>query len=132
EVGPKSATWGSALAVLVVDVDRVVFAGNIAESADASQWRQPQDVMFPPESPPERDPSLRRTNLEAERGANEWNLESFVDVALGRTPRRLVKRPVDLMAPEPVSLGTRNVVLWGSAATPLENSTAAAAQLGRA
>src|SRR5690606_27599686 len=129
DVGPKSATWDSALTVLVVDVGRVVFAANIAESADASQWRQPQGAMFRPENPPDRDPPLRRSNLEAELGASEWNLEYFVDVALGRVPRRVARRPVDLMAPEPAALGTRNVVLWGSAATPLENSAAVAAQL---
>src|SRR5690606_15934246 len=89
DVGPKSATWDSALTVLVVDVDRVLFAANIAESADTSQWRHPADVMFPPDAPPERDASLRRTNLEAELGASEWNLEYFVDVALGRAPRRI-------------------------------------------
>ena len=129
DVGPSSAAWDSALTVLVVDVDRVLFAANIAESADTSQWRQSEGAMFPPEMPPERDPSLRRTNIEAELGASEWNLEYFVDVALGRTARRFVRRPVDLLAAERAALGPRNVVLWASAAKPLENSAAVAGQL---
>jgi hypothetical protein len=129
DVGPSSASWERALTVLVVDVDRVVFAGNIAESADTSQLRQPQTAMFPPAAPPERDPSLRRANLEAEFSAAQWNLEYFVDVALGKQPRRIARPLVDLAAPEVAALGARNVVLWGSAARPLESSEAVAARL---
>jgi hypothetical protein len=43
-------------------------------------------------------------------------------VALGKQPKREPAPLVDLAAPAPVALGARNVVLWGSAGTPLENS----------
>jgi hypothetical protein len=48
DLGPTSPFWDLQLLVLVMDVDRVVFAGNIAESADNRELRQPDAVMFPP------------------------------------------------------------------------------------
>ncbi len=120
--GPDDPNWDITLTVLVVDADRVVLAGNIAESADNAELRQPDAVMFPPASPAADDPALRETSLYADFFATHWNLEYFVDVALGKKPRRVAPRLVDLAAPEPAALDARNVVLWGSAGTPLANA----------
>jgi hypothetical protein len=121
-LGPKSAFWDLQLLVLVMDVDRVVFAGNIAESADNNELRQPDAVMFPPAAPAEGDPSLREADPYREFFASQWNLEYFVDVALGKRPKRAATPLVDLASPEPARLDARNVILWGSAGTPLANA----------
>jgi hypothetical protein len=123
ELGPKSPFWGEQLLVLVMDVDRVVFAGNIAESADNNELRQPQAVMFPPAAPADGDPSLRApSSLYPEFFAANWNLEYFVDVALGKRPKRVPARLVDLASATPAPLSASNVILWGSAGTPLANA----------
>src|SRR5690606_18615364 len=121
DVGPTSPSWDTTLTVLVMDVGRVVFAASIAESADERALRLPDAVMFPPDAPDD-GPVPRVEDLRTQFFAREWNLEYFVDVALGRNPRRAAVRLIDLAAPEPAALGARNVVLWGSASTPLENS----------
>jgi hypothetical protein len=119
---PKDPNWDVTLTVLVVDAGRVVTAGNIAESADNNELRHSAAVMFPPDAPAENDPALREEDLYAAFFASHWNLEYFADVALGRQPARTPSAPVDLAAPEPAALGPANVVLWGSAATPLANA----------
>jgi len=122
EEGPDSPSWDITLTVLVMDVDRVLFAGNIAESADNRELREPRDVMFPQAVPSAGDPALEPPDLYADFFVTHWNLEYFVDVALGKRPRRRPAPLVNLASPEPLSLAARNVVLWGSARTPLENS----------
>jgi hypothetical protein len=122
DLGPRSPFWDVTLLVLVMDADRVVTAGNIAESADNNELRQPRAVMFPPDAPADDDPSLRETSLYPEFFASRWNLEYFVDVALGKRPKRSAARPVDLAAAAPAALGSSNVILWGSAGTPLASS----------
>jgi hypothetical protein len=130
ELGPKNPGWAVQLLVLVMDVDRVLMAGNIAESADNLALRQPQEVMFPADKPTEGDPALRASNVYSPFFIENWNLEYFVDVALGKRPHRAPARLVDLAAPEPAKLGARNVVLWGSAATPLANALFIPTRLG--
>jgi hypothetical protein len=130
DIGPRSKQWDVTLLVLVVDAGRVVAAGNIAESADNNELRHSQAVMFPPAAPPEGDPSLRDENLYAAFFTSHWNLEYFVDVALGKRPKRVVKPPVDLASPNPAQLSPRNVVLWGSAPTPLANALFIPTRLG--
>jgi hypothetical protein len=122
EEGPESPYWEITLTVLVMDVDRVLFAANIAESADNNELRQPAAVMFPPADPADDDPALVATDLYPGFFVAHWNLEYFVDVALGKRPRRARAQPLDLAAAEPAALGPRNVVLWGSADTPLANA----------
>jgi hypothetical protein len=122
DVGPKNPFWDVQLLVLVMDVDRVVFAGNIAESADNNDLRQPQAAMFPPAAPADGDPSLSEGNLYPEFFAANWNLEYFVDVALGKRPKRVPARLVDLASAVPAPLAASNVILWGSAGTPLANA----------
>jgi len=122
DVGPQSKFWDVTLLVLVVDGDRVLAAGNIAESADNNELRHSRAVMFPPAAPAADDPALRDENLYAEFFASHWNLEYFVDVALGKRPKRAATPPVDLASASPAPLGPRNVILWGSAATPLANA----------
>jgi len=122
DVGPRSKFWDVTLLVLVVDGGRVLAAGNIAESADNNELRHSRAVMFPPAAPPDDDPALRDENLYDEFFASHWNLEYFVDVALGKRPKRAATRPVDLASASPAPLGARNVILWGSAATPLANA----------
>jgi hypothetical protein len=122
DIGPKNPYWNQQLLVLVMDVARVVAAGNIAESADNNELRHSHAVMFPPAMPADDDPALHDGDFYAEFFASHWNLEYFVDVALGRQPKRTAPHPVDLAVPEPAVLGARNVILWGSAATPLANA----------
>jgi hypothetical protein len=120
--GPSNPLWDVSLTVLVMDLGRVLFAGNIAESADNNELRLSDAVMFPPAAPERSDPALRGENPYAAFFANHWNLEYFVDVALGKRPKRVPARPVDLASPAPASLSANNVILWGSAATPLHNA----------
>lgn len=122
DVGPESPHWSETLTVLVMDVGRVVFAADIQESADNNELRLPDAVMFPPDEPADDDASLRGADPYTPFFVRSWNLEYFVDVALGRRPRRDAAGPIDLASPTPAALGPRNVILWGSAATPLENS----------
>jgi hypothetical protein len=122
--GPANPGWDVQLTVLVVDAGRVLASGNIAESADnvLTELRYPRAVMFPPATPADGDPALGGTNLYNEFFLTHWNLEYFVDVALGKRPRRTPVNLVDLASPAPAPLGARNVVLWGSASTPIGNS----------
>ncbi|HVY64406.1 MAG TPA: hypothetical protein VHH11_06230 [Gammaproteobacteria bacterium] len=120
--GPDNPNWDVTLTVLVVDAGKVLTAGNIADSADNLELREPQAVMFPPAAPADGDPSLSQRSLYTEFFLSHWNLEYFVDVALGKRPKRVPVKLVDLASPAPAPLGARNVVLWGSAGTPLANS----------
>ena len=120
--GPDSPSWDVTLTVLVVDAGRVVTSGNIADSADNIELTQPRAVMFPPAAPPDGDASLSRQGPYNEFFLSHWNLEYFVDVALGKRPKRVPVKLVDLASPTPAVLGPRNVVLWGSAGTPIGNS----------
>jgi hypothetical protein len=122
DIGPQSKFWDVTLLVLVVDAGRVLAAGNIAESADNNELRHSHAVMFPPAAPADDDAALRDENLYAAFFASHWNLEYFVDVALGKRPKRAAAPPVNLASPAPAPLGPRNVILWGSAATPLANA----------
>jgi hypothetical protein len=121
DIGPSNPGWDLQLTVLVVDAGRVLAAGDIAESADNMELRQPKAVMFPPAEPADDDPALTQGSLYDEFFVSHWNLEYFVDVALGKRPKRVPAKLVDLASPAPASLGSRNVVLWGSAGSPLGN-----------
>ena len=121
DVGPSNPGWDLQLTVLVVDAGRVLAAGDIAESADNLELRQPRAVMFPPAEPADDDPALTQRSLYDDFFVSHWNLEYFVDVALGKRPKREPVKLVDLASPAPASLGPRNVVLWGSAGAPPGN-----------
>jgi hypothetical protein len=120
--GPDNPNWDVTLTVLVVDAGRVLTAGNISDSADNTELQQPRAVMFPPAAPADGDPALSGQSLYNEFFLSHWNLEYFVDVALGKRPKRTPVKLVDLASPTPAALGQRNVVLWGSAGTPIENT----------
>jgi hypothetical protein len=120
--GPDNPNWDVTLTVLVVDAGRVLAAGNISDSADNVELQQPRAVMFPPAVPADSDPALGGQSLYNEFFLSHWNLEYFVDVALGKRPKRTPVKLIDLASPAPAALGQRNVVLWGSAGTPIGNS----------
>jgi len=120
--GPGNPNWDVTLTVLVVDAGRVITAGNIASSADNNELRHSDAVMFPPAAPSENDPALRGDDIYNAFFASHWNLEYFVEVALGKRPARVPTPPVNLASPEPATLGASNVILWGSAGTPLDNA----------
>ena len=122
DVGPNSPNWDVTLTVLVVDAGRVITSGNIADSADNTELTMPRAVMFPPAAPADDDASLSTQGPYNEFFLSHWNLEYFVDVALGKKPKRVPVKLVDLASATPAVLGPRNVVLWGSAATPIGNS----------
>jgi hypothetical protein len=130
DIGPRSKFWEVTLLVLVVDAGRVLAAGNIAESADNNELRHSHAVMFPPAAPADGDPALRDENLYPAFFASHWNLEYFVDVALGKRPKRRATPPIDLASPDLAPLAARNVVLWGSAATPLADALFISTRLG--
>jgi hypothetical protein len=130
DLGPKSPNWATQLLVLVMDVDRVLIAGNIAESADNTQLHYAEAAMFPVAEPADGDPALSRGNPYAAFFVENWNIEYFVDVALGKRPRRPPASLIDLEAAEPAALGARNVILWGSAGTPLANAQFIPTRLG--
>jgi hypothetical protein len=119
--GPRNPNWDVTLTVLVVDSGRVITAGNIANSADNNELRHSDAVMFPPAVPADDDPSLRDEELYGNFFVSHWNLEYFVDIALGTRPARIPAPPIDLASPRRTDLGAANVVLWGSAGTPLGN-----------
>lgn len=121
-LGPKGPTWNVTLLVLVMDAGRVLAAGNIADSADNNELRRSRAVMFPPAEPAADDPALHDDDFYTAFFTSHWNLEYFVDVALGKRPARVPSRPVDLASPMPAALGPSNVVLWGSAGKPAENA----------
>jgi hypothetical protein len=121
DVGPSNPGWDLQLTVLVVDAGRVLAAGDISESADNLELRQPEAVMFPPAEPADDDPALAQRSLYDDFFVSHWNLEYFVDVALGKRPKRVPVKLVDFASAAPASLGARNVVLWGSAGEPLGN-----------
>jgi hypothetical protein len=121
DIGPSNPGWDLQLTVLVVDAGRVLAAGDISESADNLELRQPEAVMFPPAEPAEDDPALAQRSVYDDFFVSHWNLEYFVDVALGKRPKRVPVKLIDLASPAPASLGARNVVLWGSAGAPLGN-----------
>ncbi|HET6628620.1 MAG TPA: hypothetical protein VFG91_02475, partial [Woeseiaceae bacterium] len=120
--GPGDPDWRIKLTVLVVDDGHVLAAGNIASSADNRQLRHSYAVMFPPAAPPPDHPALTHHELYAPFFVSHWNLEYFVDVALDKRAPREAAALVDLASPDPWPAGPANVVLWGSAGTPLANA----------
>ena len=94
--------------MLVVEAGRVITAGNIADSADNNELRHSDAVMFPPAAFP-RTTTPRCTTKIYTRNffVSHWNLEYFVDVALGRTPARVPAPAVDLASPEPAASARR-------------------------
>src|SRR6185295_3107948 len=88
DVGPSNPNWDVQLTVLVVDAGRVVTSGNIADSADNTELKQPRAVMLPPAAPADGDPALSQQGVYNEFFLKNWNLEYFVDVALGKRPKR--------------------------------------------
>jgi hypothetical protein len=128
-IGPESSDWATTLTVLVMDVGRVVFAGNIEESTDTNELRYPDAVMFPPHEPAANDAALRLDDPRDAFFERRLNLEYFADVALGRAPQRIAAGPVSLQSPQPAAIGPRNVILWGAAATPLQLAQTVPAQI---
>lgn len=118
----QNSDWELALTVLVVDQGHVLGFGNIADSADNRNLRHSESVMFPPDTPEDDNPALLRQNIYTPFFVKNWNLEYFAELALGqRSPRQSVPM-VDLKSPNPVSLRPTNVIIWGSAGTPLGSS----------
>ena len=122
EDGPDNPYWEQTLTVLVMDVGRVLVAGNIAESADNNELRLSDTVMFPPAEPDKDHPAVRGENPYTAFFTANWNLEYFVDVALGKRPRRQPAPLVDLAAPVPGPPPARTVILLGWAGMPIANS----------
>ncbi|MEO0423901.1 MAG: hypothetical protein AAF184_16300 [Pseudomonadota bacterium] len=132
DIGPRGPHWELQLIVLVMgEQERVLFAGNIAESADMRALRYDEQVMFPPAQPEAHHPALSHALPYADFFKAQWNLEYFVEVAVdGRRPREEIAL-VDLRAPVPYEPAPR-LVLWGSASTPLANATFVSTRLAEA
>lgn len=120
--GPENPYWAIQLTVIVVDGERVLAAGNIAESADPAAMTYPPEVMRPPARPPAGDPSLREGGAYRRFFLEQLNLEYFAAVALGDRLPRPSSPAVDLASSHPVDPGPAAVVLWGSAGRPIENA----------
>jgi hypothetical protein len=122
DYGPQSPYWPLTLTVIVVRGTKVLSFGNIADSADMTQWRFAPTRMFPPSHPAPSDPSVMEVRDEyAPYFRDNWNLEYFVAVALADRPSRAPTHFVDLESPATVPLARTNVILWGAASTPLAN-----------
>jgi hypothetical protein len=87
DLGPRSPYWDVTLLVLVMDADRVVTAGNIAESADNNELRQPRAVMFPPDAPADDGCALRTSIRNSSRVGGTSSISSTSPSARGRSAR---------------------------------------------
>ncbi len=121
DAGPRSPYWPIQLTVFVVQGGKVLYHGNIAESADLREAQFSAAQMFPPDTPAADHPSLREEINYEEFFLERWNLEYFAAVALGDATARGSLGVIDFAAPAPAPLGATNVVLWGAAGTPLRN-----------
>lgn len=119
--GPQSQHWQLQLTVIVVRGARVLYFGNIADSADISIAKVAADRMSPPQRPPANHASLQEKFDYDGFFLEHWNLEYFVAVALGDQPPRSNTRLVDSNARHAAMLGASNVILWGAAGTPIKN-----------
>ena len=59
DAGPRSPYWAIQLTVFVVQGGKVLYHGNIAESADLREAQFSAEQMFPPDAPAADHPSLR-------------------------------------------------------------------------
>ncbi len=122
-IGPASPHWDLQLIVMVMgESERVLYAGNIADSADLRDLRYDERVMFPPAQPAEDHPARRHAPPYAAFFKANWNLEYFLEVAEQRRAPREESALVDLQAETPLPRAPR-IILWGSAATPLANAS---------
>jgi len=78
-------------------------------------------VMSPPAEPEDDDPALDDESPYYGYFLHHWNLEYFVAVALGDRARYESHALLNLQSDAPWPIGRAEVILWGSAATPLGN-----------
>jgi hypothetical protein len=122
DFGPASPYWSINLVVIVVRDGRVLYAGNIAESADIRRARYSDEEMTPPRNPSPNHPALKDGGEYERFFFDNWNLEYFAALALGdATPRGPIDF-IDLDDPHPVLLTRSNIILWGAAEKPLKNA----------
>jgi hypothetical protein len=120
--GPGGHYWPLQLTVIVVRDGRVLSFGNIADSTDIREAKVAAERMVPPAHPPPDHPSLQEKFDYEGYFLEHWNLEYFVAVALGDLlPRSGNGRLVDSESGTGLILGSRNVILWGAAGTPIKN-----------
>ncbi|WP_341501465.1 hypothetical protein [Gallaecimonas sp. GXIMD4217] len=121
EYGPGHEGWQQMLTVALVRKGEVLSYGNIAESADINRARYSEQVMMPPAGPEPDHPALAPVSAYHDFFVANWNLEYFVDLALGR-PAAAKDPLIELGRETDLPLAKRNLVLWGSAAVPMRNS----------
>lgn len=124
EQGPGGEYWHLMLTVLIVEDDKVLSFGNIAESADIASAGYRHAIMFPPATPAQDDPALNLHGVYRDFFVDHWNLEYFVEQALHGEQQTSSRNDLELAGQKPVklALGKRQLVLWGSAKTPYTNS----------
>ena len=124
---PDGAYWAGGLTVLIVQGAKPLYVGDIAESADLSEFHFSAARMFPPAQPAAGDGSDDDEYEQFFR--THWNLEYFVAVALGERSPRVDGPFVDLRSPVAIPLAHTNVILWGAAGTPFDNHVFTARRL---
>lgn len=119
---PHDEYWPLQLTVLVVRGSKVLYSDNIAASADIRTALLPDERMKPPARPPKSHPALRKEHDYRGFFVANWNLEYFIDVALGQTTRHSFGHFIELDRTATPDLGTTNVVFLGAGGTPIGNA----------
>ncbi len=115
------AYWSQSLSVMVLDDGKVLHVGNIAEASDIAHARFP-DAIMAPANPAERERAAHASHFYGEHFKATWKLDYFVDVALGRRQPFRSTREVMLDEDQAIAgVSDRNLILWGSTATPSGN-----------
>ena len=114
--------WSQSLSVAVLRDGKLLHLANIAEASDVARARFPAAIMAPA-SKADHLRAIEPGHFYGEYFKATWQLNYFVDVALGKRPRNPSLR--ESMLGEAGTLpgvAPRNLILWGSAGTPFANS----------
>jgi len=114
--------WEQSLSVMVLRDDKVLYAANISESSDVAHARFPEAIMAPTTAA-DWERASHATHYYEEHFKATWKLDYFVDVALSRRlPFPSIESSLLGEMGEVSGIARDNVILWGSASTPFNNS----------
>lgn len=114
--------WSQSLSVMVLDDGKVLHVANIAEASDIAHARFPDAIMSPANAA-ERERAAHPSHFYGEHFKATWQLDYFVDVALGKRPPLPSLEQAMLGETHPLDgIGRDNLILWGSAGTPSGNA----------
>lgn len=114
--------WEQSLSVMVLRDDKVLYVANISESSDVAHARFPEAIMAPTTAA-DWERASHATHYYEEHFKATWKLDYFVDVALSRRlPFPSIESSLLGEMGEVSGIARDNVILWGSASTPFNNS----------